>query len=474
MNGKNYSVALILTLIAALIFSNSLALAKSRTFQREYTYQASEADSKLSCRAIALEQVKRLLLEELGTYLEAQTEVRNFQLTRDQITTLTAGIVQTEVVEEKWDGEKYWLQAEITADPDKVAKSLDDLRKDYQKTKELQDLRKNAEQATKEIKRLRNEIASLRGKSDTEKLKQYNQEVDKLSSTDWAERGRALESSQDYEGAIEAYTMAIRLCPNNASIYDSRGVVYLRKNQDTKALADLNKAIELDPAADIAYTNRGLLYMRMGQYGKALADLNKAIEINPENFRAYSNLGELHGMLGNYTKALANHDKAIKLNPTDSYAYVARAKFLSEHQRYHEAISDIGVAIELDPQNSFYYGIRGGFYLTIDWYDKAIDDFTKALALTSDTDSLSPGYYFDRGTCYLAKAEHGDWQLDKALADFNRCVELDPSFAMAYGNRAAVYGLLGMYNLEIKDRKIAARMGNETSQRYLREKGIQW
>jgi hypothetical protein len=32
--------------------------AKTVTFEREYEYQASEADSKLTCRAIALEQVQ--------------------------------------------------------------------------------------------------------------------------------------------------------------------------------------------------------------------------------------------------------------------------------------------------------------------------------------------------------------------------------------------------------------------------------
>jgi hypothetical protein len=41
-------------------------MASDVTYQREYSYQASESDSKISCRTIALEQVKRLLLEELG------------------------------------------------------------------------------------------------------------------------------------------------------------------------------------------------------------------------------------------------------------------------------------------------------------------------------------------------------------------------------------------------------------------------
>ena len=75
-----------------------------QTFEKDYTYEAGEADSKLSSRTISLEQAKRLLLEELGTYLESHTEVRDFQLTKDQITSLTAGVVKTEIVSEAWDG----------------------------------------------------------------------------------------------------------------------------------------------------------------------------------------------------------------------------------------------------------------------------------------------------------------------------------------------------------------------------------
>jgi hypothetical protein len=84
MNKRRYSKTLIFTLVAVFILLTNLAYAKSVTFQREYTYQASEADSKLTCRAIALAQVKRLLLEELGTYLEARTEVKNYQLTKGE------------------------------------------------------------------------------------------------------------------------------------------------------------------------------------------------------------------------------------------------------------------------------------------------------------------------------------------------------------------------------------------------------
>ena len=116
--------------IPLILFISSITSAETKTFIKEYTYQASEFDSKASSRTIALEQVKRLLLEELGTYIESVTEVQKFQLTKDQIVTLTAGIVQTEIIDEKWDGRTYWMRARIAADSTSVIKNIDALRSD--------------------------------------------------------------------------------------------------------------------------------------------------------------------------------------------------------------------------------------------------------------------------------------------------------------------------------------------------------
>ena len=54
-------------ILAAVVCGN----AESRTFVREYYYQAGESDSKITSRTKALTEVKRLLLEEIGVYLES-------------------------------------------------------------------------------------------------------------------------------------------------------------------------------------------------------------------------------------------------------------------------------------------------------------------------------------------------------------------------------------------------------------------
>jgi hypothetical protein len=83
-----------------LFLYSALAFTAMHTFVRDYTYEASVLDTKETCRIIALDQAKRLLLEELGTYVESSTVVENYQLKRDQISTMTAGVVQTNILDE--------------------------------------------------------------------------------------------------------------------------------------------------------------------------------------------------------------------------------------------------------------------------------------------------------------------------------------------------------------------------------------
>ena len=104
----------------------------AKTWVREYTYHAGEADSKLTSRAIALEQVKRILLEEIGVFVHSEllmetTEINGKlkELTAKQIEIISAGITETKILEETWNGEILYIKAEITADKEDVLKKLD-------------------------------------------------------------------------------------------------------------------------------------------------------------------------------------------------------------------------------------------------------------------------------------------------------------------------------------------------------------
>jgi tetratricopeptide (TPR) repeat protein len=235
--------------------------AETKTFVREYTYEAGEIDSKISCRVIALEQVKRLLLEELGTYLESVTVVKDNQIAKDEIATLTAGLVQTTILEENWNGKEYWLKAKITADPEEVASSIEKLRNNQQLVKDLAEAKDEASQALREIDALRQELAAA--EASKEKREEYNEAVNKLVATDWFERGQYQTFSGNYQEALRAYDMVVVLRPNNAKAYSNRGAIYVQIGRYDSAMKDLDKAVALNPQNRTILYNRNLVYKKL-------------------------------------------------------------------------------------------------------------------------------------------------------------------------------------------------------------------
>ena len=316
--GQSFRAALLLMAVFLLLPVQSLAA--SKVFEREYTYSASEADSKLTCRVIALEQVKRLLLEELGTYLQSISEVKDSVLTKDEIVTLTAGVVRTEIISEHWDGKVYRLKARIKADPDYVIKAIDRLRKDRQKSKDLEESQARAKQYLNEIERLKQELTKARGEALKRKQIEYSQAVKNLSAEDWFEKGYSFQISNQYDKAIMAYTRALDINPRDAGAYNNRGLAWGKKGKHNRAIADYNKALEINPRDAKAYKNRGAAWYKKGDYDRAIADYNKTLEINPRDAEAYYNRGIAWYKKGDLLQALADARKSLSLNPKDKRA----------------------------------------------------------------------------------------------------------------------------------------------------------
>jgi tetratricopeptide (TPR) repeat protein len=254
------STTIVLCLFTILL-SASLSFAEMKAFVREYTYEASELDSKSSCRAIALEQVKRLLLEELGTYVQSVTVVKHYTLDQDQITTLTAGVVQTRIREETWDGKKYWLKAEINADPDEVAASINKLRNDQQLVHDLAEAREEAEQALRDVESLKEQLSLAQ--VDQASRNTYDSAVNQLIAADGFERGQALMVSGNYEEATRAYGRVIVLNPNYVKAYTYRGLAYVHMGYYNRAVYDFDRAITLNPGNKKIYVHRAIAIREM-------------------------------------------------------------------------------------------------------------------------------------------------------------------------------------------------------------------
>ena len=76
--------------------------------------------------------------------------------------------------------------------------------------------------------------------------------------------------------AIADFTKAILLTPQDAEVYNNRGVAYGNIGESGRAIADFTKVIVLDPGHAGAYTNRGGMWLHLGEWEKATADFRTA------------------------------------------------------------------------------------------------------------------------------------------------------------------------------------------------------
>ena len=185
-------------------------------------------------------------------------------------------------------------------------------------------------------------------------------------------------------GAIEHYSRAIELNPNNANTYHNRGVAYCSKGNYDRAIEDFGKVIELKPNDADGYNSRGEVYSNEREYDGAIRDFTKALALNPNHAHTYYNRGTIYCNKGNYDRAIADFDIAIELNPNDAYAYSNRGTAYTNKGELAKAIVNYTRAIELNPNYGITYNNRGRVWLYLREWERAKSDLTVAKDLGMD------------------------------------------------------------------------------------------
>lgn len=371
-------------LFTFLLVVPSTTQAALRAFIKEYTYQASELDSKVTCRTSALEQVKRLLLEELGTYLESHTEVINFQISKDKITSLTAGIVETKILDESWNGVIYWMKAEIKADPDEVADSLKKLRSDWDEADELEDARKQLESVMAENEKLKQGLQSAaQKKPSVETAQQYNRNINKIKALNLFSKAQAMYRGRNFDQAFQLVRAAIDLDPKNPKSYGLLIRIYQAQGQRELALRAVKDVLskELNPADPETFILRGYAYQVQKKDRQAVKEYSLGIQLKPDSAKFHRLRSFSLARLRQSRKALADADKSIELKPDDYRNHMIRGVVYARARKPRQAISDMDKAIQMNPQAAKAYFFRGMVYKRQRDRARAAQDFSKACQL---------------------------------------------------------------------------------------------
>lgn len=243
-----------------------------------------------------------------------------------------------------------------------------------------------------------------------------------------ADQNEALELLEDEDG--EGY---------QASILNSRAISLRQSGQIERALADFDRVLALEPQSSLYLFNRGLAHADLDfpshDLEQARRDFERALELDPDYVDARLELGRLQLWCDEAETALQTFELALSSAPERADLHAARAEALEELGRRELSIQAYGEAIRLDPGEPLYFLSRGQAHEREGATELSIADLTHAIRLSEGTYASA---FSSRG---VAKYNVGD--LQGALADYTRAIELEPDEPIYWRNRAEVLSDLG-------------------------------
>ncbi|XP_054645862.1 small glutamine-rich tetratricopeptide repeat-containing protein alpha [Dunckerocampus dactyliophorus] len=95
---------------------------------------------------------------------------------------------------------------------------------------------------------------------------------------------------ENFSAAVEFYSKAITINPQNAVYYCNRAAALSKMGNYAGAVQDCEQAISIDPSYSKAYGRMGLALASLNKHTEAVSFYKKALELDPDNDTYKSNL----------------------------------------------------------------------------------------------------------------------------------------------------------------------------------------
>jgi serine/threonine protein kinase/Flp pilus assembly protein TadD len=203
--------------------------------------------------------------------------------------------------------------------------------------------------------------------------------------------------------------------------------------QDAQALACYNTCIALWPRQHRLYFNRGLAHLRLRDYAKAVADFNRSIDLEPNHHDAYFNRGLARQGLNQHAEAIEDYTTALEQGAPFTRIYFVRARARQKVNDLEGARRDRADGMRIEPTDEVSWVARGVARLGSE-PARALADFDKAL-------ELNPRYRpaLDNKAHVLAEVQGKTAEAVKVL---DRIIELYPDHAAARSSRGVLWARL--------------------------------
>ena len=167
------------------------------------------------------------------------------------------------------------------------------------------------------------------------------------------DRGWRSALADRYEDALADYSEAIRLQPS-VKAYHGRADVFVMQEEYGQAVDDFTAALELEPENPQCYHQRACCLREWYRDSRRQDHLDRA---------------------------LADLDAANRLEPDDDSHLTERCALLCDAERFQEAITGLTELIRRDDSSFYLYTLRGQAYFDNQQLRLAVRDFTSAIEL---------------------------------------------------------------------------------------------
>ncbi|MCC9136405.1 tetratricopeptide repeat protein [Pontibacter silvestris] len=212
-------------------------------------------------------------------------------------------------------------------------------------------------------------------------------------------------------------------------------------------------------AADNAYFALGDIYLRTDKPDSAAYYFNQGIANNKKSAINYVGLGKLELERGNKAKAEQNFEEALKQSKSkDAYVLTMIAEAYinannATEQDINKAIGYLETARERESNSPLTNVVLGDAYLKQNNGGKAMSAYDRAIQL-DDKYALA---YLKRGQLYTSSRNFNEAQ--EALL---KAIEINPNFAPAYRDLGELYYFAGQYDKALSTFKKYVDMAEDT------------
>jgi tetratricopeptide (TPR) repeat protein len=448
-----------------------VALLQAKTWEKDYTYKATEFENEETSRIIAFSHIQPTLNSEVGEWLFIELNRNDSndvdqvnELSKESIIALIPLVTEINITEANWQDKSLSMKSVLTAEKSELIEKVGEFSGRETDLGILLASQKRGNDYLIEIEILRLQLTETVEDLETQKIKEdYLSKCNLLESEYWLKKGFFSFNNDDYEQSTICFNKVTELNPqlSEASLLEM-GNMYANKGDYNNSIKCFELAVLSNPKSAISYTNMGNVYVSIGNKVKAIECYQKAIQAQSDYVHAYINIGSLYQNYGDNENAIKYLNEALKIDPEFELIYSNLGLAYAQSGDYDTGIEYYRRLINKNPDFVKVYTNLGTAYLYKQDYEAAIENFTIAIQKNeSDADA-----YTNMGSAYLGLSD-----LDNAISSYEKSLEYLPNDPTTIYNLGAVYELKDKRSKSLEYFMKAASLGHLKAKAWLKQNG---